>query len=246
MNNFMQKVARAHVRRRKLLKKGEAEGGEATPLGAEGGEATPGAEGGEATPLGAEGGEATPLGEAAPGSPEPVPEVPWPAYGVKVAVGVEHLMHSLRLGETGVSEGPAPDDPLEVIVKLDTAGVLAPMRIPRSLLVPVGAPMSTMRFWDKCTETVKRGLLWKVGVRDPRDEELPTTTSVSLTLWGEYVPIGLRLNEVDCKIKFVPPAFVNAFEGGIEMIKRAEAANLDEYDSYDDLEDAIARQEFRQ
>ena len=76
IKNFMQKVARAHVRRRKLLKKGEAEGGEATPLGAEGGEATPGAEGGEATPLGAEGGEATPLGEAAPGSPEPVPEVP--------------------------------------------------------------------------------------------------------------------------------------------------------------------------
>ena len=79
-------------------------------------------------------GEETPrlcgYGEAAPASPEPVPEVRWPNAGVRVAVGVEHLAHTLRLGETGVSQGPAPDDPLDVIVKLDTAGVLASLRIP--------------------------------------------------------------------------------------------------------------------
>ena len=121
---------------------------------------------------------------------------PWPQAGVKVAVGVEHLSHTLRLGETGVCEGPVADDPDEVVVRLDTASTLAPLRIPRSLLVPVGAPMSNMRFWGKCSDTVKRDLLLKLGVRDPRDEVLPCTTSLSLTMWGEYLPIGLRLNEL--------------------------------------------------
>ena len=67
----------AHVRRAKLLKKGEAEGGEATPPGEEG--------------------SFEELGEAEGG--EAAPEVHWPAVGVKVAVGIEHMMHVLRLGE---------------------------------------------------------------------------------------------------------------------------------------------------
>ena len=41
--------------------------------------------------------------------PEPIPEAPeaalWPEAGVQVAVGVEHLQHSLRLGEKGTCEG---------------------------------------------------------------------------------------------------------------------------------------------
>ena len=69
----------------------------------------------------------------------------WPEAGVKVAVGVEHLQHSLRFGETGVSEGPAPDDPREVIVRLDSVTVLSSLRMPRSMLVPIGEPMSNMR-----------------------------------------------------------------------------------------------------
>ena len=114
----------------------------ATPIAAGGGMATPIWSGdGEATPLGA----ASPLGAGGGEAAEPVPEVLWPAVGVKVAVGVEHLMHVLRLGETGVSEGPAPDDPLEVIVKFDRQDMLAPMRLPRTLLVPLGAPMKVLR-----------------------------------------------------------------------------------------------------
>ena len=79
-------------------------------------------------------------------------------------------MHFLRIGETGVSDGPAPDNPFEVIVRLDAGAVLAPVRIPRSVLVPVGAKMREMRFWDKCTEQRKRELLRRVAVLDPRDE----------------------------------------------------------------------------
>ena len=77
---------------------------------------------------------------------------PWPQAGEKVAVGVEHLMHALRVGETGISQGAAPD-PSEVIVKLDIAAVLAPLSIPRSHLVPLGKPMRTLRLWDKCSES---------------------------------------------------------------------------------------------
>ena len=168
---------------------------------------------------------------------------PWPQAGVEVAVGVESLAHSLRLGETGVSEGPAPDDPDEVIVKLDSAAVLAAMRIPRSLLVPVGASMRNLRLWDKCTESVKRDLLCKLGVRDPRDEVLPTTMSLSLTMWGEYLPIGLRLSE-DRKYKFVQPAFVNAFEEGDETVSKVMANEYD--DNFQKIEDAVYRQEVRQ
>ena len=107
--------------------------------------------------------------------------------------------------------------------------------------------MSNMRMWDKCSENIKRDLLFRVGVRDPRDEVLPTTISVSLTLWGEYVPIALRLNEEDCKIKFVPPAFVKAFQEGHQMMKHAEALRFDDLEDQevDDLEDQVHRQEMR-
>ena len=126
---------------------------------------------------------------------------------------------------------------------MDGAAFLSSMRVPRSLLVPLGAPMSNMRFWDKCSDNVKRDLLCKVGVRDPRDEVLPTTTSARLTLWGELVPIGLRLKE-ECKFKFVPLAFVQAFEDGHEMMKRAEAGEFSSNSA--EIESQAQRRDVRQ
>ena len=41
-------------------------------------------------------------------------------------------------------------------MRLDSAAVLRTLRMPRSVLVPTGAPMRNMRLWDKCTEEVKR------------------------------------------------------------------------------------------
>ena len=261
-NKATQKAVRAHVRRRKA-KSAAAPGeppGEITPHaaapGEPAGEVTPGAEAaGEVTPGAEAAGEVTPhaasgeagSAEAVPGTPTPIPEDLWPAAGVQVAVGVEHLLHSLRLGETGVCEGPVPDDHLEVIVKLNTSGIMAPLRIPRSVLVPVGEKMRAMRLWDKCSDSVKRQLLLKVGVRDPRDEVLPTTTSLSLSMWGEYVPLGLRTYEDACKIKFVQPAFVQAFEDGLEVMKRAEAIEFEDLDDDEvtQLEDQVQRQEMR-
>ena len=165
---------------------------------------------------------------------------------MKVAVGVEHLLHSLRLGETGVSEGPAPDDPREVIVRLESAAVLSSLRVPRSVLVPIGAPMSNMRLWDKCTEAVKRDLLLKLGVRDPRDEVLPSSASVSLTMWGEYVGIGLRLSE-DLRYKFVSPFFADALEFGSDLAEAVEAGedHHKELLSLLEMEDQSRRQDVR-
>ena len=94
--------------------------------------------------------------------------------------------------------------------------------MPRSVLVPAGAPMRDMRLWDKCTDAVKRDLLMKVGVRDPRDEVLPSSASVSLTMWGEYVGIGLRLSE-DLRYKFVSPFFAEALEFGSDLAESVEA-----------------------
>ena len=82
--------------------------------------------------------------------------------------------------------------------------------------------MSNMRLWDKCSEGVKRDLLLKLGVRDPRDEVLPSSAPVTLTMWGEYVGIGLRLSE-DRPYKFVSPVFVEAFEFGFDLMKAVEA-----------------------
>ena len=191
---------------------------------------------------------AVPVPEAAPTPvPEDAPATPelavWPEVGVKVAVGVENLAHCLRLGETGVSQGPAPDEPSEVIVMLDAASVLAPVRIPRSLLVSVGANMRNMRLWDRTSEGIKRDLLLQLGVRDPRDEELPKTASFTLTVWGEWVPIGLRIEE-HVKYHFVQPAFVQAFEDGSEMMKKVGAGESDV--NFAELEDHCHRQEMRQ
>ena len=210
------KTAKAHKR-----KAAEAPEAEPAAEAAEAAEAEPAAEAAEAPP--AEAPEAEPAAEGA----EPL----WPAAGVKVAVGKEHILHCLRLGETGVSQGPAPDDDDEVVVKLNSKAVLAPMRIPRSLLVPVGAPMTAMRYWDKCSEQLKRQLLHKAGVRDPRDEVLPSTASVRLTMWGEYLPYGLGLDE-GCKCKFVQPAFVKAL-GDADELQAFEDLNLDEVADFD-------------
>ena len=202
--------------------------------------------------------EAAASGEPAPevkleplSSPEPEfveqdEAVPWPEAGVQVAVGVEHLSHSLRVGETGISEGPVPEDPSEVLLKLDAASVLASVRIPRSLLVPVGAPMKSMRWWDKCSESSKRDILLKVGVRDPRDEVLADTPGPVLTMWGEYLPIGLRFNEAFAggpPLRFVQPAFVKAFSDGSEMLSQVEvgAAAV----SFAEVEDQAHRQDGR-
>ena len=163
-----------------------------------------------------------PVKVEAPATPQPVSEAAaahWPEAGVKVAVGVESLMHSLRLSETGVCEGPAPDELSEMIVKLDNHQVLAPVRIPRNLLVPLGAPMRDLKKWDKFSDSVKRGLLLQLGVRDPRDEVLPGSACMNLTMWGEYMHVGMRVEEP--KFKFVQPAFVRALEEGAELTKQA-------------------------
>ena len=64
----------------------------------------------EAVPAGDEAGCKEP--DAVAEEPQAIAEVAeepeaalWPEAGVKVAVGVEHLQHALRLGEKGVSEG---------------------------------------------------------------------------------------------------------------------------------------------
>ena len=103
--------------------------------------------------------------------------------------------------------------------------------------------MRGLRFWDKFSEVVKRDLLFKVGVRDPREEVLPTTLSVRLIARGEYLPICLRYSE-ECKCKFVPPAFAQAFEVGHATILRAEAGEFSI--SFAELENQVQRQEFRQ
>ena len=103
---------------------------------------------------------------------------------------------------------------------MDSAAVLSSLRVPRSVLVPIGAPMRGMRLWDKCTEAVKRDLLLKVGVRDPRDEVLPSSALVTLTAWGEYVSIGSRLG-ADSPYKFVSAFFVKAFEDGFACVQKA-------------------------
>ena len=123
---------------------------------------------GDEAPLAAGAGD-TPIAE----EPEPIAEEPepiaeaalWPEAGVKVAVGVEHLQHSLRLGETGVSEGPAPDDPREVIVELDSAAVLSSLRVPGSLMTSIGESVkhsskSRMRPSDCGTMVLSSLLFW--------------------------------------------------------------------------------------
>ena len=129
---------------------------------------------------------------------------------------------------------------------MDSAVVLGSLRMPRSVLVPIGAPMSNMRLWDKCTEAVKRDLLMKVGVRDPRDEVLPSSASVSLTMWGEYVGIGLRLSE-DIRYKFVSPFFAEALEFGAELAEAVEAGedHQKELLSFGEIEDQSRRQDVR-
>ena len=110
-------------------------------------------------------------------------------------------------------------------MRLDSAAVLRTLRVPRSVLVPIGAPMRNMKFWDKCSEAVKRDLLKKLGVRDPRDEVLPFSGPVSLTMWGEYMEIGLRLDE-GRPYKFVSPFFVKAFEDVFDLMQKAEAGEF--------------------
>ena len=132
-------------------------------------------------------------------------------------------------------------------MRFDAATVSSSMRVPRSVLVAPGAPMRVMKLWDKCTEALKRELLWKVGVRDPRDEVLPSSASVSLTIWGEYVGIGLKAGE-DRPYKFVSPFFVEALEFGSELVEAVEAGedHLKALLSFAEIEDQARRQDVRE
>ena len=86
----------------------------------------------------------------APMAPGPALEPAlWPEAGVKVAIGVEHLTHCVRVGETAVCEGPCSKHLDEVMIRLDSVKVLTSLRVPRSILVPIGERMSIMRLWDK-------------------------------------------------------------------------------------------------
>ena len=170
------KAVMLHLRRRAKEKQAESElaaideaaaAGEETPLGAAGDETPPLGQDEEAVVAPATSKPEVKVKIEAPATPEPAP---WPQPGVEVAVGVEHLSHSLRLGERGMSEGSCPEDPSEVLVHLHSAAVLEEIRIPRSALVPVGMPMRPLRLWDKFSDSLKRDLLRKIGVRDPRDE----------------------------------------------------------------------------
>ena len=140
--------------------------------------------------------EAAPDVEAALAGPPcdaPLAGPPWPFVGDKVVVGVEELGHQLRMGDKGVCEGPAPADQNEVLVRFHGAREARTMRIPRALPVPQGKAMSSMRYWDKCSEQLKQGLLMSVGMRDPRHEALAATSTVSLTMWGEFLRHGLNI-----------------------------------------------------
>ena len=57
------------------------------------------------------------------------------------------------------------------------------------------------------------------------------------------MPIVLSLGE-ECKFKFVPPAFMKAFEDGVEMMKIAETGDITL--SFADIEDQVHRQDVRQ
>ena len=266
----MKKAVGHHLRQRaKAAMKAKAvvvEAGAETPLGPQGDETPLGPQGDE-TPLfeKGEGAPATPEPEVEAPQPEveappPAPEVKvkieppeevaedmlWPQPGVRIAVGIENLMHALRHGDTGVAEGTAHDDPSQVIVRFDSSAVLAEMRIPRSILVPEKGKMSIMKMWGKMSEASKRDLLRSIGVRDPRDEVLPDTATWKLTMWGEYVPMGLRLSH-EAKLRFVHPGFVKAFHDGAEVLENLlETAEGDEEpDNFLELEDLAHRQDVR-
>ena len=173
------------------------------------------------------------------------PEVPWPSAGVRVAVGVEHLCHYLRMGDRGVSQGPAVDNAGEIVVEFDALTVMTSLRVPRQILVPEGKNMRQMRWWDKMSDALKKGILLQIGVSDPRLEALPRTSTVSLTAWGEFLSLGLGIpaDAEDNAVKFVHPDFVrHLFQDG-ESIKRAEAGDVSV--SFADLEEIAKRQDVR-
>ena len=134
-------------------------------------------------------------------------------------MGVEHLDHCLRLGETAVSDGPSPEHASEVVLRFDSVAILHPLRLPRLTLLPIGVPMRPLKLWDKITDKVKRDMLFQLGVRDPRDEVLPESPSFILTMWGEYMRIGFVLGE-KTPYKFVSSFFVRALVEGSQMLEQ--------------------------
>ena len=147
------------------------------------------------------------------------------------------------MGDSGVSQGAAADEPSEVVVKFDASG--GTVRVPRAILVAEGKKMRTFKTWDKITETVKKSVLLSVGVSDPRLEALPRTRTVTLTCWGEYLPIGLGVPEdaEDNTVKFVQPEFVKRLFLDGDLLKRTEAG--ERVVSFKDLEEVVRRQDLR-
>ena len=144
-----EKVMRARAKAKASAKaSGVAEPPEAVPMAIEAAP-EPALKANEAAP--------EPAPEAAhEAAPEAAPEADaWPLRGNKVAVGIEHLSHFLRLGEVGRCIGPSPGEPDEVMVKFEATSDLAGMSIPRALLVEVRQPMRQLKWWSTMSEILR-------------------------------------------------------------------------------------------
>ena len=76
---------------------------------------------------------------------------------------------------------------------------------------------------------------------------LPSSASVSLTIWGEYVGIGLKAGE-DRPYKFVSPFFVEALEFGSGLVEAVAAGEDDSVKallSFAEIEDQSRKQAVR-
>ena len=144
----------------------------------------------------------------------------------------------MRLGDRGVSEGVALDAPNEILVKFG-GPTMKSVRIPRALLVAEGKRMTPLRKWENWTQDMKKGVLESLGVSDPRLEVLPNTTSLKLSMWGQYLRHGLQFQSEN-KVQFVPPCFVRAFH---EVHTRLEKAAGGEQEIGEEEVDEMAKRQ---
>ena len=108
------------------------------------------------------------------------------SIGKKLAVGIEHLSVSVRMGMSGWVQ-KIDNVTEQTQMNFTMSNGVETCWIPSCTLVQVGRPMKDLKLWDKMRHALKEGLYLSVRSVQPVAKPIEDRGDVSMALWGLFV-----------------------------------------------------------
>ena len=108
------------------------------------------------------------------------------SIGKKLAVGIEHISASVRMGMSGWVQ-KIDNVTEQTQMNFTMSNGVETCWIPSCTLVQVGRPMKDLKLWDKMRHALKEGLYLSVRSVQPVAKPIEDRGDVSMALWGLFV-----------------------------------------------------------